>query len=262
MSGPLAALTEFEASLVRSGLDITQRFDTAWYNDYVAEESLPLHPLPTCGRASAMAVLIGNTSALWPAFLAWLGTQPDPEGLADPLDAYVGGVIHRAVETLLASPGMEGTEHHIYWPWEGGERLVSMQRVAVASGLCYHDSETQLAIHPTFGAWHAYRAVLVLGTPALADALAPSAPSRLPCLLSGAEKEAARAAMSAALRASDEADLCTQLHGAKGMERDVRLAWAALRDCVQLGAEHRYSEAQLVYHYTKDKAVLLQAMRS
>ena len=63
-------------------------------------------------------------------------------------------------------------------------------------------------------------------------------------------------------RASDEADLCTQLHGAKGMERDVRLAWAALRDCVQLGAEHRYSEAQLVYHYTKDKAVLLQAMRS
>jgi methylmalonic aciduria homocystinuria type C protein len=46
------------------------------------------------------------------------------------------------------------------------------------------------------------------------------------------------------------------------MEVDVRLAWAALRDCVQLGAEHRYSEAQLVYHYTKDKAVLLQAMRS
>ena len=262
MADPLAALANFEASLVQSGMDITQRFGTAWYNDYVAEESLPLHPLPTCGRASAMGILIGNTSALWPAFLAWLGTQPDAESVVDPLDTYTDRAIHRAVEQLLASPGMEGTEHHVYWPWEGGERLVSMQRAAVASGLCYHDSETQLAIHPTFGAWHAYRAVLVLSTPALADALAPSAPSRLPCLLSVAEKDAARAAMTAALRASDEVNLCTQLHGAKGMEVDVRLAWAALRDCVQLGAEHRYSEAQLVYHYTKDKAVLLEAMRS
>ena len=43
--------------------------------------------------------------------------------------------------------------------------------------------------------------------------------------------------MAAALRASDEANLCTQLHGEKGMETDVRLAWAKLRDCVGVG-EH------------------------
>ena len=77
-----------------------------------------------------------------------------------------------------------------------------------------------------------------------------------------AEKSAARRAMAAALRASDEANLCTQLHGEKGMERDVRLAWAALRDCVEVGKEHRYSEAQLVYHYTKDREGLLAALEA
>ena len=66
--------------------------------------------------------------------------------------------------------------------------------------------------------------------------------------------------MAAALRASDTSRLCEQLHGAEGMATDVRLAWAALRDCVELGREYRYSEAQLVYHYTKDKSVLAQAV--
>ena len=45
------------------------------------------------------------------------------------------------------------------------------------------------------------------------------------------------------------------------MERDVWLAWAALRDCVTVGRDHRYSEAQL-YHYTKDREVLMHAMRA
>jgi len=146
--------------------------------------------------------------------------------------------------------------YQISWSWDKGDRLVSMQRVAVASALCYHDSETQLAIHPVFGAWVAFRAVLVLDAPAPAT----DAPAKLSCLLTDAEKAAAREAMAAALRASDESNLCTQLHGAKGMERDVRLAWAALRDCVGVGKDQRYSADQLEYHYTKDKAVLLKAL--
>ena len=89
-----------------------------------------------------------------------------------------------------------------------------------------------------------------------------SPPAPLGCLLSEDEKAAGRAAMAAALRASDEANLCTQLHGAKGMERDVRLAWAALRDVVGIGREHRYSDDQITYHYTKDKALLMRAVEA
>ena len=45
------------------------------------------------------------------------------------------------------------------------------------------------------------------------------------------------------------------------MTSDVRLAWAKLRDCVKLGREcYRYSDAQLAYHYTKDKALLAKAL--
>ena len=70
--------------------------------------------------------------------------------------------------------------------------------------------------------------------------LPSKAPEPVPCLMTSDEKEAARAAMAAALRASDEANLCTQLHGANGMKTDVRLAWAALRDCVRVGRQYRY----------------------
>ena len=133
-----------------------------------------------------------------------------------------------------------------------------MQRVATTAGVCYHDGETQLAIHPKFGSWLGFRACVVVDAP---SGLGASPPAPLGCLLTEEEKAAGRAAMAAALRASDEANLCTQLHGAKGMERDVRLAWAALRDVVGIGREHRYSDDQITYHYTKDKALLMRAVR-
>ena len=247
------SLISFKDSLASKGVDIVQEFNTEWYNTYVASESLPLSPLPTYGRASAKAVVIGNSRALWPAFLNWLSRQSQPEEVQDPLDKFIQSTVEQAIAELCSSSGVA---HDIFWPWESGERLVSMQRVAIVCGMCYHDTETQLAIHPKFGAWVAFRAVVVFDAPG--DAV--PTPERLGCLMSEEEKVAAREAMAAALRASDEANLCTQLHGEKGMERDVRLAWAALRDCVAVGREARYSEAQLTYHYTKDKKVLLQAM--
>lgn len=249
-------LRSFTAKLGRAGIDIVTPLDVDWYNAYIKEEKLPLKPIPSFGRKSGtVALLLGNSKALWPAFLEWLGTQPDPKAVAEPLDTFVTSSIEEALTVF-------GGKHDVFWPWEGGDRLVSMQRVAVCSALCYHDPETQLAIHPKFGAWVAFRALVVLDIPPAKLEVPKAAPERLGCLLSDDEKVAARAAMAAALRASDEANLCTQLHGANGMKTDVRLAWAALRDCVRVGRSHRYSEEQLTYHYTKEKAVLLQALQA
>ena len=245
-------LPAFAADLARSGLDLVQPFNFEWYNEYVREEGLQLSPLPTFGRPSTFGVMLGNSRALWPAFLRWLSEQPDPQGISDPLDKFLASNINSAVDKFCGA-----TAHEVFWPWESGERLVSMQRVATSSGMCYHDAETMLSIHPKYGAWCAFRAVIVIDLPGTS---APP-PKRVGCLLNEAEKVKAREAMAAALRASDEVNLCTQLHGEKGMETDVRLAWAALRDCVEIGREERYDEAQLVYHYTKDREVLLQAMR-
>ena len=252
---------QFARQLAQQGIDIVHALDARWYNAHLEEHGLQPHlkPLPDFGRRDgALAFLLANSRALWPCFLDWLKAQPEPEHIADPLDRYTESVIRGAVAKLTTTQGDEGSApaHDIFWSWEKGDRLVSMQRVAVASALCYHDGETQLAIHPTYGAWVAFRAVVVI------NARPPSAPApdKLACLLTDKEKAAAREAMAAALRASDEANLCTQLHGAKGMEKDVRLAWAALRDCVGVGKDERYSEEQLEYHYTKDKAVLLRAL--
>ena len=229
-------LDAFRSSLAAAGIDVVQPFDTRWYNDYISKEGLPLKPLPVFGRESgAVGLLLGNSKALWPAFLAWLAAKPDAAAVAEPLDTFVVEAIEQAAATLRERRDVT----QIFWPWEGGERLVSMQRVAVCSALCYHDSETQLAVHPIFGAWIAFRAVVVIDAAPTTLNLPASPPKRLGCLMGEAEKTSAKAAMAAALRASDEANLCTQLHGQKGMETDVRLAWATLRDCVHVGKEFR-----------------------
>ena len=56
--------------------------------------------------------------------------------------------------------------HDIFWVYDArSERLVSMQRVATTAGVCYHDGETQLAIHPKFGSWLGFRACVVVDAP-------------------------------------------------------------------------------------------------
>ena len=210
-------LERFADTLALAGIDITQPFDVRWYNAHAIEHSLPLSPLPTFERPPSdgtLAVLLGNSTALWPAFLRWLAAQPDPESVTDPLDTYTASVISAAVADLTG-----GARHDIFWVTDSS-RLVSMQRVALVSGLCYHDAETQLSIHPAFGAWVAFRAVVVLDAPAARFGDSP--PPLVRCLLTDADKASARDAMAAALRASDEANLCTQLHGARLHTRKPR----------------------------------------
>ena len=139
MSLDVAALS---LELTVAGYDIVQPLSTAWYNDHVAQQQLPLAPLPSLGReGGALVILIGNSRYLWNAFLRWLRTQPDPLAIAEPLDTYTKATITGAVTKAAG-----GAAHDIFWAAESGERLVSMQRVALVSGLCCHDSETQLSV--------------------------------------------------------------------------------------------------------------------
>lgn len=262
---------ELRSELSEHGIDVVRPFNTAWYNAYVKEEGLALKPLASFGRdkktGGALGILIGNSRALWPSFLSWLAAQPDST-IADPLDTYVHSIISAAVEKFAQhsnSSGSANIRHEIFWPWEKGARLVSMQRVAATSGLCYLDDETKLVIHPVYGAWVGFRAVVVVDVPAdtplgALTVLGLARPPMLDSLLSDDDTAAARCAMAKALNVSDQANLCTQLHGSAGMAEDVKEAWAALRDCVSVGREHRYSDEQLHYHYTKDKACLAQAL--
>ena len=131
-------------------------------------------------------------------------------------------------------------------------RLVDMNRAARVSGLCYFSDEMFLSVHPTFGSWVAFRAVVVLDLPATH---LHGPPAHLPPLLSDAETEAARAAFAAALQASSEVELSVD-----GMPLHLAHKWAKMRDCVGVGREHKYSDVQSEYHYTKDRALLTKAL--
>ena len=290
--GELTALHTSAASLAGQGFDITAVFNAAWYNEQLRTEgSTELPPLPTFAREDgAPALLIGNSAALWPIFLKWLRAQYDPT-VANPLDAcaemrspfggsppglnagtfphrYAAAVIGRAVQMLT----MAGIKHETFWASEpAAERRVSMARAASACGLCYHDQTTELTIHPAYGAWTALRAVVVLD--ASAGSLGEPPPPQ-PCPISPEEREALGVAMRAARAMSDGAameaeaphGLPPHVHGAAyaavALPHEVALAWAAVRDAVRVGRQHRYSNEQLLYHYTQDGSILAAAARA
>jgi methylmalonic aciduria homocystinuria type C protein len=251
--------SKLSATLAASGFDICHEFDAAWYNTHIQDENLTqLKPVPMFGRNSALSLLIGNTRHFWPIFLARLRAEfeksNEEEELTEenPIDSYV----HSSLTTIIGSHFHDETDYKIFWSdLTDDQQLVSMQRVALVSGLCYHDDQTHLSIHPEFGPWLAFRAVVVLDRPFLS-----SRPPFVPCLMSTTEKENARKAMAAALAVSDRVNLCKQLHGGS-KDEDVHLAWIALRDSITTGRHYRYSEGQLIYHYTKDAKLLMKELK-
>src|SRR5215468_6649115 len=126
-----------EAALAAAGFDIAHRFDVAAIAGEPGLEALAGSPL---------GILIGNTRALWPKFLAALGSL-DPD---NPLDDYTA----RTIEAALPPGARCFYAHRRY-----AGAFLPFQRLAVAVGLGSL-SPTQLVIHPTYGPWFALRAVV------------------------------------------------------------------------------------------------------
>lgn len=222
------------------GFDIFHPFDPSLYNQCIKTEKLPVEPLPE----ASVAYLIGNTKHIWPFFREWYRSHGTD---SDPFDTF-------CQETLepIFQRDLQGKEYQIYWSFESfPEKLVSMQRVASVSGFSFLETKSHLSIHPVYGTWHSFRAVVVVK----AEGPNLPTPTPAPCSITPQEQEKAKAAMSHALEVSDESRLCDQLHG-KGPSEQVAAAWIELRDCVSVGREFKFDEDQLWYHYTKDTTFL------
>jgi methylmalonic aciduria homocystinuria type C protein len=207
----------FEAAAA-DGFDLAQSFAVCWYNDAVAPEQR----LPDFGRARALGVLIGNSRALWLPFLAAWRADTALRAASDPLDRYTETRLSPPVERL-------GVRAAVRWAHEPPPRIV-MQRLAHLSGLAPL-APMGLNIHPVYGPWIALRAVIVLdaeGPPGGPPAVA------LPC------DACAQACAPAFARA-------------RAAPPDDWRAWLAARDACPLGRAHRYDDAQIAYHYTKDR---------
>lgn len=168
------------------------------------------------------AILVGNTRALWPRFAAALAADAELAASGDPIELYA----ERTLAPVAAALG--GTLYFAHRTY--GDRYLPFQRLAVVAGLAAL-APSQLLIHPVYGPWFALRAVIVCaGAPPVTTRMS------MPCRCADA------GCVAAFERASAHPD-------------DWR-GWLAVRDACPVGREHRYSEQQLGYHYSKDRQFL------
>jgi cyanocobalamin reductase (cyanide-eliminating) / alkylcobalamin dealkylase len=148
-------------ALAAAGFDIVQPFDGAMMDP-----------------ARRAGLLVGNTRALWPRFLAERTPGPDP------LDRFV----EAQIDPLVPAGARVFYGHRQY---DGA--FPPLQRIAVASGLGAL-SEMHLVIHPVYGPWFALRAAIVMpGEP----------PPATPAVAACACNETCRAALAHAKRSAD-----------------------------------------------------------
>lgn len=235
-----SVLTALESRLTPGGLDLIAPAQVGWYNR--SEPAAVRLPEPS-GPAS-LAVVVGNSVAMWRPFLQ--GVRDDPGLLAGehPLDAWVERQVLDAVAELATQP------LSIHWVNGPGSRSFSMQRAAAATGLVGM-APCRLTIHRRVGLWFGLRAVLVFRVDGPAEPLW-NAP--FPCA-SCADQPCLPLLERALGAAVDGAEAPAML----GVRRHWQ-PWLAMRDSCPHGREHRYGELQLGYHYSKQRQYLMEAL--
>lgn len=242
-------LGRFQDTLAQGGLDLVQPFALAALGALKVE-----HPRFSSHRPNQLGVVVGNTSALWGAFLRHLrglGVRSANELGPDPLDIYVEELVSAALSDLLESCAVRGAAvfSHELLP-----APIPIQRIAEMSGLG-RVGPAHLSIHPRLGPWWALRAVIALELPASAGAHFQTEPSgRHPC--EGCAAPCRRALSGALLgrdmSSGDEQDLPPAPTGLSDKQR----RWLRVRDACPSGRQHRYSDAQILYHYDGRKDAL------
>jgi hypothetical protein len=229
-------VSQLASQLAPDGFDLVHPFAAQRYNTAVQGHPA-LVPLECFGRPATLAVVIANSRALWPRFLAALRATPALRAAEHPLDQYAESSILSVVSKLPVSSDLRFAS-------EREPRRVSMLHAADASGFA-RLSSMRLAVHPSLGSWFGLRALIAFDadvSESLPQAHSPCASCAAPCapLLELALDEYRRL-------------------GHESAKTSWR-TWLAVRDACPVGRAHRYDAEQLHYHYTKDRARLLQLL--
>ncbi len=181
------------------------------------------------GAAGALIVGAGGR-----AFFQRFSEAPElHDGSPDPLDRYTARSVAAAVAAALADSGARYAIGHPF----GVAPVIPFQRLGRAAGLG-GPGPLALQIHPEFGPWWAYRALVVLDQP-LPPAVAPGdgcAGCPAPCV--------AACPAGAVARTGFDVRLC---HARRLSAPACQESCAARLACIR-GPEHRYEDRQLAFH--------------
>ena len=248
-----ARTAALRAALEAQGLDIVAPLNLRWYNE-VAPETARIAPTANGAGEDALAVLVGNSRALWPAFTAAHDSDPAIGDAEHPVDTFVARAIRAAIADASSSrggsTGMSGCDVRDPRVFDSHDtspgKLVAIQRMAHVAGVAHLDEKCHLAIHEKHGPWIALRAVLVFD-----DIEGPDEANR-------ASTPPNPLATNAAARSRVDAAFAFALEGyadpSASAERWQR--WVAVRDAVHADPAdetrkhpERYYEDQVRYHY-------------
>eukprot|EP01043_Picozoa_sp_COSAG02_P048397 COSAG02_NODE_4748_length_5028_cov_2.319537_5_plen_335_part_00 len=239
------------------GLDITVGLTLQDYNRAVESDGLEL---PTFGRTTTLAVLLGSHKAIWVPFIAALRAATPPgqlDGQAEhdgPLNAYVVGATSSLVREVLMPLGINHTVRYAHEVEDG--RLVAMQKLAHLSGVAYLHPSCGLNVHKDFGPWHAYRSLIIIdidGVPTAGPPPNPNTPDAI---------AAADAALALALESTVDP---TATNSKEDMDAEMRKVWRLWQNIrVALSspacAEWRYEDTFDEYHFTHSPEVLARIL--
>jgi epoxyqueuosine reductase QueG len=226
------------------GLNVCLPLDAAAF-DAACAPVAPSLRLETLLPGARGALVVGSAGrAFFEAFAraraagdAANGTRSVADAAPDPLDRYTRAVVEETVRDALAPLGIE---HALRFPFVGearGGSPIPFQRLGRAAGLGA-PGPLGLQIHPVYGPWWAYRALVVVDAE-----LATAAPVGDGC--AGCDAPCVAACPAAAVqRAGFVVPAC---HARRLVAEACHLSCAARIACVR-GPEHRYADEQLAFH--------------
>jgi methylmalonic aciduria homocystinuria type C protein len=226
-------------------------------------------------------LLVGNGRALWERFRHEMRSEPERLQSPHPLDEFV----ERSLSGCLADSAVSATVVYGHRRYAGG--YAPLQRWAVRAGALAL-SPSHLSVHPVVGPWLALRALIVFdeverdacGTKtanaevergARGTKTANAEVERGARGANTANAEVERGARGTTERegllppcAACDAPCLSPFERARlisaATPTDQRVTdhwkhWLAVRDACPFGREYRYTDAQIRYHYARDRSV-------
>jgi hypothetical protein len=227
-----AALEALARAFSPVGLNVLLPLTTAQF-DAATAPVLPELTLATLLDGARGALIVGSGGRAF--FDRFASDGPEAkDGARHPLDRFTERLVG---ETTRAALDSLRVRYRVYFPFDGALPLIPFQRLGRAAGLG-GSSPLGLQIHPTFGPWWAYRALVVVDRPwpagpPLGDACAGCS---APCVDACPGRAVARTGF-----------FVPACHAHRLTAEPCRLSCAARIACVR-GPDHRYRDEQLAFH--------------